>query len=113
MTSLSERISKKVTDPKFCLVDLDVDKKQKEVSNKRDLYDEDGVRVVYDNGPSESVKANRSGWKALPLNEKVRWTQTSTEILTWIKVPKGNIKCSSRLLKMPSRYQGKTFGSFD
>lgn len=52
-------------------------------------FDEDGVRVVYDSSPTGKTKERRQDWKRATLNEKVSWTQTSTDITVYIKLPKG------------------------
>ena len=61
---------------------------QKEAAEMR--YDEDGIRVVFDSGPSETTKAHRAAWKAQSLNDKIRWTQTTEDVLVWITLPKGH-----------------------
>ncbi|GMH32670.1 hypothetical protein BSKO_00504 [Bryopsis sp. KO-2023] len=52
-------------------------------------YDEDGLRLVFDSAPRGQVKTWRQEWKSMALRDKVTWTQTSTDIMIWIKVPKG------------------------
>ena len=52
-------------------------------------YDEDGLCVVWDSAPRPEVRAARSAWRAVPLGERISWTQTSDEVNVYIKLPKG------------------------
>lgn len=54
-----------------------------------DDEDEDGLRVVWDSAPPAAVRAAREAWRAVPLRERVAWSQTSDEVNVWIKLPQG------------------------
>lgn len=52
-------------------------------------YDEDGLRTVYSSGPTAAVAAARASWTAVPLRQRVTWSQTSTDVTITIKLPPG------------------------
>ena len=51
-------------------------------------------------------------WSNVPLNDKLRWTQTSTDVSAWILVPKGTrtkdveVLVSAQRLRMKLRWHG-------
>ncbi|KAJ9521076.1 hypothetical protein QJQ45_022828, partial [Haematococcus lacustris] len=55
-------------------------------------YDSDGVRCVMSSGPSPALRAVRSAWSALPLAERVQWSQGADSVEVWLLLPPGTAK---------------------
>ena len=51
-------------------------------------YDEDGIRVVMDSGATGAIREARREWLNMPLRNKLRWTQNSTDITAWVLLPR-------------------------
>ncbi|GLC42114.1 hypothetical protein PLESTM_001292900 [Pleodorina starrii] len=66
-------------------------------------YDEDGLRTVWDSGPKPEVAAARAAWAAVPLRERVRWSQTSTDVYVTIRLPPGTRKGDVGVSLSPQR----------
>eukprot|EP00963_Diacronema_lutheri_P012210 scaffold1671_cov344-Pavlova_lutheri.AAC.39 len=64
---------------------------EKPEGNKKETegYDEDGLKVVYDSAPSLPEREKRKKWTDIPLKDKFRWTQTSVELVVYVKMPEG------------------------
>ena len=54
-------------------------------------FDEDGLRTVehFDSKVPDHLRQPRVQWLNTPLNDKLHWTQTSTDIHAFVKVPEG------------------------
>ena len=52
-------------------------------------FDEDGLRTVWDSAPEAGRRKARAAWANLDHRAKLRWTQTSTDVHAFIKVPAG------------------------
>ena len=63
--------------------------KPKADQKEREDYDEDGLKVVYDSAPSLPEREKRQKWVSIPLKNKFRWTQTSAELVVYVKMPEG------------------------
>eukprot|EP00854_Cymbomonas_tetramitiformis_P013023 gene13023-15385_t len=50
-------------------------------------YDEDGLRTKWDSAPSRNVRDLRRVWLNTDLKDKIRWTQSSSEVTVCVKVP--------------------------
>ena len=48
-------------------------------------------RVVWDNAPDARTQAARRAWQAVPLAQKVSWTQTSTDVDVTLVLPAGGV----------------------
>jgi hypothetical protein len=60
-----------------------------EAAAAQEERDEDGLRVVWDSGPSEALRAARAAWRAVPLGELVSWQQSSGDLEVTFLLPPG------------------------
>ncbi|KAG1659791.1 hypothetical protein FOA52_015892 [Chlamydomonas sp. UWO 241] len=66
-------------------------------------FDEDGLCTVWDSAPDSGVRAARTAWRAVPLRELFSWSQTSTELHAWLRLPRGTTKGDVRVEWGPQR----------
>ena len=47
------------------------------------------LQDVFDSSPAMAVRSARAAWMNVPLKEKFRWDQTSSDVSLWLMVPHG------------------------
>mmetsp|Transcript_2017 Transcript_2017/g.5601 ORF Transcript_2017/g.5601 Transcript_2017/m.5601 type:complete len:689 (+) Transcript_2017:597-2663(+) len=79
------------------------------------LCDEDGLRVVWDSAPSSKVREARVAWANMDHGQKLRWSQTSSDVHAFVKVPEGTrakdveVKVTSTRLTVKLGWYGRVF----
>ncbi len=47
-------------------------------------------RVAWSSGPPPEVLAQRSAWNALPLRQRLQWSQTAKDVTVRLSLPQGD-----------------------
>jgi len=90
--------------------------KKSEAPACSDSEDEDGLRTVWDSALKDSaVREARKAWVNMDHGDKLRWTQTSTDVHAFIQVPKGTkardmeVQLTSTRLTVKLHWYGRVF----
>jgi hypothetical protein len=90
--------------------------KKSEAPACSDSEDEDGLRTVWDSTLKDSVvREARKAWVNMDHGDKLRWTQTSTDVHAFIQVPKGTkardmeVQLTSTRLTVKLHWYGRVF----
>lgn len=81
-----------------------------------DDSDDDGLRTVWDSTLKDTaVREARKAWVNMDHGDKIRWTQTSTDVHAFIQVPKGtkardmDVRLTSTRLTVKLHWYGRVF----
>ena len=99
-----------------CVWERKGDEKKPEAPTRSDSEDEDGLRTVWDSDMKDSaVREARKAWVNMDHGDKLRWTQTSTDVHAFIQVPKGTkardmeVQLTSTRLTVKLHWYGRVF----
>ena len=68
------------------------------------------LRTVWDSRPKPAVAAARAAWKAVPLRERVSWSQTSTDVTVTLLLPPSGTRRSDVMVDLQCQRLTVRFG---